>query len=332
MRRWLANVLFWIAMVFASPAAGQEAGQTYDPEGKVQPAAIWNSRQIDFVSQVTGRPYRLLVSLPEAPAPPAGYPVVYVIDGGLYFGTATETARLQGLNFFSPPIIVAIGYQQEGTVPALTQRTIDLTLPLDESMIAALPPLLRGNLKPEGTGGLDGYLNMLHTEVKARVAAEWPVDPSRQIIFGHSLGGLAVLRQLMREPAAYSGYVASAPSIWFKNRAVLADEAGLPDRLRQLSSAPTVVLLVGGDEGDLPRVAPGNPELPPQFKGFGDAQLEQMRRDLQSAAMVANVRELGERLSRTENLGVTTVVLPDEDHASVVPAAISRGLRLTLTR
>ena len=325
MRRKLTAIMIGLSMAWF-PLTGARADEV---EAASASARISESRQVDYVSQVTGRPYRLLISLPEAPPPPEGYPVVYVTDGGLYFGTVTETARLQGLNFYTPPIVVAIGYQEEGTRPALTLRTKDLSLPIDAASIETNPLFTQSKLKAEDTGGLDDYLTMLRTEVRSRIVAEYPVDLSRQVIFGHSLGGLAVLRQLLRDPAAYSGYIASAPSIWYDDKAVLADMDGLPDLLRPLSKAPTLILMVGGDEEDLPRIAPDNDTLPAAVSSISTAEL---REGLRISAMVTNVQQLDERLSEMDNINVTTVVFPDEDHASVVPAAISRGLRLTLTK
>jgi uncharacterized protein len=325
MRRVLAGAMLGLTMVWLP----HTSAQANDSEAASAPARIWESRQVDYVSQVTGRPYRLLISLPEAPPPPEGYPVVYVTDGALYFGTVTETARLQGLNFYTPPLVVAIAYQEEGTRPALTLRMKDLSLPIDAASIETNPLFTQSKVKAEDTGGLDDYLTMLRTEVRSWIVAEYPVDLSRQVIFGHSLGGLAVLRQLLGDPAAYSGYIASAPSIWYKDKAVLADLDGLPDLLRPLSKAPTLILMVGGDEEDLPRIAPDNPTLPATVSSMSTAELLE---GLRISAMVTNVQQLHERLSQIDNLHVTTVVFPDEDHASVVPAAISRGLRLTLTK
>lgn len=325
MQRVLAGAMLGLAMVWL-PSPSVQANEVGAASAS---ARISESRQVDYVSQVTGRPYRLLISLPEAPPPPEGYPVVYVTDGGLYFGTVTETARLQGLNFYTPPIVVAVGYQEQGTRPALTLRMKDLSLPIDAASADTNPLFTQSKVKAEDTGGLDDYLTMLRTEVRSRIAAEYPVDLSRQVIFGHSLGGLAVLRQLLRDPAAYSGYIASAPSIWYDNKAVLADLDVLPDLLRPLSKAPTLILMVGGDEENLPRIAPDNAALPATLSGMSMTELQE---GVRISAMVTNVQQLHERLSEMDNIHVTTVVFPDEDHASVVPAAISRGLRLTLTK
>lgn len=90
MRCKLTALMIGLSMAWF-PLTGVRANEA---EAASASARISESRQVDYVSQVTGRPYRLLISLPEAPPPPEGYPVVYVTVGGLYFGTVTETARL----------------------------------------------------------------------------------------------------------------------------------------------------------------------------------------------------------------------------------------------
>ena len=54
-----------------------------------------NALRIDFRSAIRQRDYRLMVSIPNAPAPDNGYPVVYLIDGNLHFGIAVDTMRIQ---------------------------------------------------------------------------------------------------------------------------------------------------------------------------------------------------------------------------------------------
>ncbi len=279
------------------------------------------SRQIDYRSAMTGRDYRLLVALPETPPPARGYPVVYVIDGGLYFATVVETMRLQARHFIKPAIVVAIGYQAEDTTSALTRRNVDLTLPLTATDLEAPLFKMGGLTNPAETGGLDAYLEMLVKEVRPMVGTIAPIDLSQQILFGHSLGGLAVLRQFLRNPGSYSGYIASSPSIWFKDQAVLADEAALPPKLTALSAPPSLLLAVGGTED----AAPDLPGGYPMSQAAADAESREM-------GMVSNMLALGERLTKVRGLSVRTVVFDDENHASVVPAAISRGLRVTLKR
>jgi predicted alpha/beta superfamily hydrolase len=264
----------------------------------VVPVTVPGSRQIDFVSKITNRPYRVMIWLPETPPPPSGHPVLYVIDGNLIFGTAAEAVRSQGRDFKIHPMVVAIGYPQDGLWAALNVRTKDLTLPLQGSEFDH--PMFKryGVTQPEHVGGLDGFLQMIRTEAREIAASVAPIDRNWQVLYGHSLGGLTTLRQLLRDPGGFSGYVISSPSIWFNNRAVLADESGLQTKLRTLPKPPVVLLGVGGDEE-----GPG-----PEGEEY---------------RMMSNLTGLGERLSKLQNINVTTIVFPGENHSSVQPMTLS---------
>ncbi|WP_397404871.1 hypothetical protein [Phenylobacterium sp.] len=50
-------------------------------------ATVGTAQQIDFTSAVNGKTYRITIAKPYAFPPKGGYPVVYVLDGGAYFGT-----------------------------------------------------------------------------------------------------------------------------------------------------------------------------------------------------------------------------------------------------
>lgn len=303
-------------------AAAADPGATTAP-ARAEPAevVIDRSRQIDFVSRITGRPYRLQIAFPETPPPPGGYPVFYIIDGGLYFGTATEAMRLQGRHFITPAIVVGIGYQASGTTAALLQRNKDLTPPISAARLSEKLFSLNGFKSPEDTGGLDLYLRMVREEVRETVATLAPIDRSRQVLFGHSLGGRAVIRQLLTDPSAYQGYVASSPSLWLDTDALLADVDGLPQKLTAAKVRPKLLIDAGGLEDRAPRLPPGYP--------MSNAEAEALARAL---GMVSKVEALGARLSQMGGIDTRTVVFPDEDHASVIPAALSRGLRVTLGR
>ena len=69
-------------------------------------------------------------------------------------------------------------------------------------------------------------------QLKPFVAERYPIDRTGQIIWGHSLGGLIVLRALFRNPDSFSTFVLSSPSIWWNDREILADEEAFSKRVR----------------------------------------------------------------------------------------------------
>ena len=103
--------------------------------------------------------------------------------------------------------------------------------------------------KTEGKhGGGDTSLRVIEEEVKPFLQARYKVDAANQIIWGQSIAGLMVLRQLFRNPAAYSTYILSSPAIWWNDREVLRDEETFSVAIRQLNLKLKVLITSASDE------------------------------------------------------------------------------------
>lgn len=97
---------------------------------------------------------------------------------------------------------------------------------------------------------------MIEREIKPRIASLGSIDTNNTALFGHSLGGLAVVHALFRAPDRFRSSIAVSPSIRWHNRSVLADEAGFADRVWKLKVAPRVLIEIGGTESDLLKRVP----------------------------------------------------------------------------
>lgn len=266
--------------------------------------SIPNTRHLEFVSRVNGRRYAINVALPFDPPPPEGYRVLYVLDGDNYFASATEAVRANG----NAPgvIVVGIGYPRDrdfiGSVPGPRHaargsdeaafdaavgiaRQYDLSLPASDAVLAGQQIPGFPVMTPADVGGVDDFLQTIETEVKPRVAALAPVDRNNQVLFGHSLGGLAVIEALFTEPDAFRVFVAASPSIWWSQSAVLAREPAFAARIRSGASHPRVLITVGAEEAVVPK-------LPPEMAGA----LPQLTAMVAKARMVGNACDLAARL------------------------------------
>jgi uncharacterized protein len=332
-----------LAGVAASSVAATPTNQASTPFIGLKPSevAIPLTRRIDFTSSANGNRYSLLIALPDGPPPPQGYPVVYVIDGVLHFGAATEAARgtgrpavVVGLSYpfddvrfvakaLSKPIPAAgaeVSFADEQAAIGVT-RDRDLTPPTSREYLASLPIPLDMSL---GAGGADAFLKMIELDVKPRIAAMVPVDAHDQALVGHSLGGLTVLRALFTEPKAFRTFVAASPSIWWNNRSVLVDEAAFGEEVRRGTIAPRVLITVGGREQTTPKV--------PEAAHMTQERFNEL---IQSIAAVDNANNLAARLKvlkGASDYAVESVVFADEGHVSVEQAAISRAINFALQR
>lgn len=249
-----------------------------------------------FTSKVNGLDYRLGVSTPFAEAPSAGYPVLFVLDGDANFGTASETARSQSI--FGPGVdaalVVAIGYPVGELVDILRRRYHDLTTPAPPEPIAPSDPYF-GSV----SGGMDAFLDVIAREIMPIVAGRFPVDDGRRALFGHSLGGLTALRALLTRPTLFDTVVASSPSLHWNARAIFGDADRFLSSPPADARPPALLITVGAlEDGTFP--------------------------------MTGNARDMAGRLEGlvgTRLRALTLQLFDDENHDSVVPAALSRAVR-----
>ena len=282
------------------------------------------AQQIDFHSDIRQRDYRLLVSIPNKPAPNEGHPVVYLIDGNLHFGIAVDTMRIQACwPDTRDAVIVGVGYPTDSVADALALRMDVLTTPLREPMSST--PWFRTMPPPHhGYGKMDDYLRMVDEEIKPRVAEIVNVDTSDQTLMGHSLGGLTTLHALFRRTASFQHFVAIAPSIWFNHREILDHEAGFVARVRGGEVSARALISVGELESTLRYPTVGADKLPASKADFQEM--------VEYCRMVPNTQELGARLAAEQRPGfaVQTVIHMGDDHNMVPPAGMARGIRFAL--
>ncbi|MDR6953903.1 putative alpha/beta superfamily hydrolase [Ancylobacter sp. 3268] len=284
---------------------------------RMQPGiVIEDSCWFDLAPSGGGAPYRIFLALPKGPAPPGGFPVLYLLDANASFATLVEAQR-RGAERpagtgIGPMVLVGIGHPAEGLYDR-ARRTFDYTggpgreAPGDAGMAGSAAAAAGA------TGGRDGFLAFLLNQLKPAIAARAPVDAGRQVVVGHSLAGGFVLDVFGRDSAAFAAYVAISPSIWW-------DEARLLAGLSQLRGAPRLSIIVGEWEQ----------QLAPWLKGRPGAEAIAERRARR--AMVHRARAFVEqaRAALAGRGAAEFECLAGEDHASVVAPALTRALRFAL--
>lgn len=262
--------------------------------------------EVHQVSAPNGRQYRICIAFPESPAPPDGFPVVYLLDANALFGSMVEAVRMRAhrpvATGVPPSVVVGIGYSTEGLYDRVA-RTYDYT----PTPAAGEPDAGDASLE---TGGAGAFLTFLESQVMQKVQCRTPIDRSRQVLFGHSLAGYFVLHTLLQRPDLFMTFIASSPSIWW-NPNLLFDGA---TQGAFSHSKPRVVMAVGEYEE---RLAPWQQEGPAS---------EMIAERRARRAMVVNAREVASRLSAA-GAAVDYQEFAGEDHASVPLLAINRGLR-----
>ncbi len=242
-----------------------------------------------------GLAYRVMIAEPAGEPRDSGYAVIYALDGDAVFQTLAETVRLQTRKpkGHAPIIVVGIGYPSREPFD-MERRCRDFTMPAPDGSLPARPD---GRGWPPH-GGADEFLDFLEDELMPAIAEQWPINRSRQLLFGHSLGGLFALHALSARPRLFSHYVAGSPSVWWGENAVLKELEALVNAANAGSAVPPaqpvqLLLAIGADE------------LPDMLGGVDQAAA------LMSRATQAYVR-------------TTQAVIHGEEHVSVLPAIIGR--------
>ncbi len=197
-----------------------------------------------------GEIYRIFVSYPAAPAteadmPADGYPVLYVLDGNASFAAFAETRRIQERYDVGKSIVVGVGYP--------TDKAYD-TRRLNDYPPAMLdpPPAEWRHLAKFKSGGRDVFLDFLTGKLRTEIGKRYKIDPRRQSLFGHSLGGLFALHALYTRPQAFHSIVAASPSLEWNEQGVLSEEREFTERIKsgKVGRTSRLLVVVGGRDTD----------------------------------------------------------------------------------
>lgn len=309
----------------ANETPGKSLNLSPQELGREDGFALAGTECMEVCSSVSGREYRIMLATPQSPPPAAGYPVIYLLDAEMCFGTAVEAVRWQTKppKGYDPAVVVGIGYPSR--LDRVRERFLDYTTPAD---LGNLP--VRGNGEPwPPLGGADAFLDFIEQELMPAVEARFPVDRRRQAFIGHSMGGFLVLHALFTGKPVFRTYVAGSPSIWWNGHALLEEESAFRRRLLERTAGQKTAEAVGRVESaesaeNLETVDPERILLIAAggHEGGGDS------------GMLENAIEMGERLSALEHPSLTVVVkeLEGEGHISVVPALLAKGIRLSLAK
>lgn len=292
---WMTACLA-LAIAAGSPAAAlaAEAPPVDAPSVDASAAVELSGTAVRQMRSRSGKEYRIFVATPIEQAPPNGWPVVYVLDGNAWFLPFAQQARLVGRNpdqFGTlPAVVVGIGYPQDRYFN-MQRRVVDFT-----------PPAPQREEPPKGwpaPGGADEFLDFIEQELKPAIAADYKVDPKRQALFGHSLGGLLTLHALFTRPDSFETFGAVSSSIWWNAQYVLDEQKAFAATLARAPTRAKLLLAVGGDE------------LPDMVED--SEKLNGLLQPLQAHGLQL-------QFARIEG----------EDHITVAPPAFNRLLKLAL--
>lgn len=211
-----------------------------------QPAQLPSAWQFELRSVHTGRQYHILVSKPHLPAPAAGYPVLWMLDGGASFPLASVSlprpsrppaaGRRPGPAGLAAGLVIGIAHASDEAFD-IDARASDYTPEPDTDS---------GDLLSPAFGGAAAFRRFLVDELRPVIAAQFPLDATRHTLFGFSYSGLFTVDTLATAHAPFQRYWAASPSLWFSDalpmRRLKAGAARLAPHVER------VMLTVGQEE------------------------------------------------------------------------------------
>lgn len=267
-------------------------------------------------SKITKRTYRISISLPLASFetsnrswpfdnPLKKYPVVYLTDANYYFGMVTEMTRaMSWCGSTTDAIIVGIGYPEDANPPeawrdAVVGRTYDFTPMMDEKSDIADSKWLKRKVV---TGGAPKFLQFIKQELIPVIENNFPADPKKRVVAGHSLGGLFTAYALFTELNLFDSFLVCSPSLSMHDHLILKLEEQYAKRHKRL--AAKVYLSIG--------------------------ELEESPRD----TMVGDVVHLASMLQSRKHKGLTLrkQIFPDLNHCDVIAPSFQAGLKFALKK
>lgn len=151
------------------------------------------------------RHYKVWIGVPDKAPPPAGYPVIYMLDGNAVMDKLQEPL-LEKLSAVHPPVLVVLGYQT--TLPFdVKSRTFDYTPP-DKEHGEAGYTFSRGRTG----GGSVAFRTLLEQQIAPAVEHSLAINTQQRALWGHSYGGLFVLDSYLSSHF-FTRFYATSPSI-----------------------------------------------------------------------------------------------------------------------
>ncbi|RTK92954.1 MAG: alpha/beta hydrolase [Rickettsiales bacterium] len=252
--------------------------------------------------------YKLFVSLPEGydtkghPSYQENYPVLYLLDPDVEFGMAENIARtMVNYDTIRPFIIVGIGYQNQDLTTMNSKEFWDQWtknrardyIPIQVQQ--GKEDFESGDHEYKGlsqlTGGSSKFKDFIETELIHYINQTYRTSNERALV-GHSQAGLFTTWMMLEHPDIFKKYIILSPSLWVEKGRILKQSSKL-----QNSNKITAYFAAGSMEHD----------------GRG--------------SMVNDLKTFYDSLPKDQGFKSKLEIIEDENHVSMVPIALTKGLK-----
>lgn len=243
----------------------------------------------------------------------------YILDGNTLFFTAVEAVRRStALPTSADAIVVGIGYPPTSPYPYNPRRNYDLTPP---SSTYTPPRGPDGKTYPAPHGGATKLLEFITGSVRDFLFSNIcrGVSVSKEILAGHSYGGLCTLHALFTCSTQFDTFIALSPSIWWNGKYIISEE----DHFRNsgpVDRNPTLLIAYGSYEQE-----------PRRRSDWSEEWYQLMLQKCHERRMKDNADEMADRLRASGKLRKVSVrEYQGEDHGSLAACGLSWGISSVL--
>ena len=246
---------------------------------------------INIHASSNNKDYELYVQLPESyKNSNTAYPLIIVNDSRFAFPITNGAMALMGNNVVKEAIVVGVSYSRgdDRTI----SRTRDYTPTYSPN-----EPNGHSSAARKVSGHAREYMDFLAGQVMPFLAKKYRVDTNNKIFVGHSFGGLLGCYILVNRPQAFDHYIIGSPSLWYDDRVIFKMEQEYAKTHTALKAH--AMIYVDDNDGSL-----------------------------NDRKMADNVLEFEKTLRSRKYTGLKlrVEVIKNENHHSVFPGLLSRGL------
>lgn len=297
------NIIVFLLAVAQSVMANGRASEAPPP------FVLPNTEVRQIHSSFLNRDYELYVSLPASYATGhQNYPVVFITDASYAFPVASSIGPFIARHSKHLPevILVGLSYAKGDTAEFSRRRDYTPSGNGSNGLTSDMP-----GRKPV-FGEAEGYRRFLKDEVFSFVASHYRANMARKILTGHSYGSLFGAYVLLTDPAMFDGYVLGSPSLWYDDYLLFKREREFAHQNKNLTAK--VYLAAGSFEGAAPKNRPND------------------KRYSKDSRIVTGTIAFAKALSsrRYPGLRLKSEIIAEENHLTVAPILLTRGLLWTL--
>lgn len=240
-------------------------------------------------SQSNKKDYELYIQLPASYKESSkSYPLVLVNDSRFAFPSASGAIQLMAGQVIQEAILVGISFSKGDDIGVSRTRDYTPTFsPLEKNGHSSASRMASGHAKE--------YVDFIENQVIPLLQKNYRIDANKKVFVGHSFGGLLGVYILFNKPTLFTDYIIGSPSLWYDNRTIFNMETQYAKSNKRLPVSVTM------------------------FVGSLETRINPMVEDLLNMEKQIRSRNY-------QDLNLHVEVLQNENHHSVFPGLLSKGL------